>query len=80
MWGVTHFGRDNWHFLAAAIAMGASVVRIGFEDSSWLAPGLNAAYNWQVVERLVHLIHAMGLECAAPAEAREILQIPKRSL
>lgn len=78
MWGVTHFGRDNWHFLAAAIAMGASVVRIGFEDSAWLAPELSAAYNWQIVERLVHLIHAMGLECATPSEAREILQIPKR--
>ena len=24
-WGVTHYGRDNWDFLAAAIAMGASV-------------------------------------------------------
>ena len=24
LWGVTHFGRDNWTFLAAAIAMGAT--------------------------------------------------------
>ena len=27
-WGVTHFGRDNWTFLAMAIAMGATVVRV----------------------------------------------------
>ncbi len=72
-WGVTHYGRDNWRFLAAAIAMGASVVRIGFEDSAYLAPGTYAKYNYEVVERLAALIHAMGLECATPGEARKIL-------
>ncbi len=35
-WGVTHYGRDNWDFLAAAIAMGAKTVRIGFEDSNYM--------------------------------------------
>ena len=77
-WGVTHYGRDNWDFLAGAMALGASVVRIGFEDSAYLAPGEYAQYNWQVVERLVQLIHAMGLEAAAPEEARRILHtLPK---
>ena len=77
-WGVTHYGRDNWDFLAGAMAMGASIVRIGFEDSAWLAPGVYAEHNWQVVERLVQLIHAMGLETAAPDEVREIMGIPPR--
>ena len=36
-WGVTHYGRDNWDFLAGAMALGASIVRIGFEDSAYLA-------------------------------------------
>lgn len=72
-WGVTHFGRDNWEFLAAAIAMGASIVRIGFEDSDYLAEGVKAQYNYQLVERLVTLIRAIGLEPATPAEARQIL-------
>lgn len=75
LWGVTHFGRDNWTFLAAAIAMGAAVVRIGFEDSTYLEEGVNARYNYQVVEKLVHLIRAMGLEPATPDEARTILNI-----
>lgn len=75
LWGVTHFGRDNWTFLAAAIAMGATVVRIGFEDSPYLAPGVNAEYNWQVVERLVKLIRMMGLEPATPDEARKMINI-----
>lgn len=73
LWGVTHFGRDNWTFLAAAIAMGATVVRIGFEDSPYLDENTNAEYNYQVVEKLVKLIRAMGLEPATPDEARSIM-------
>lgn len=77
LWGVTHFGRDNWSFLAAAIAMGATVVRIGFEDSRYLGENETASSNNQLVEKLVHLIRAMELEPATPKEAREILGIPK---
>ncbi|MBN2221791.1 MAG: 3-keto-5-aminohexanoate cleavage protein, partial [Vallitaleaceae bacterium] len=51
LWGVTHYGRDNWHFLAAAIAMGASLVRIGFEDSDYLDEQRTAATNVDVVKR-----------------------------
>ncbi len=51
LWGVTHYGRDNWEFLAAAIAMGAAVVRIGFEDSRYLAPGRTACANYEEVEK-----------------------------
>ena len=78
LWGVTHFGRDNWTFLAAAIAMGATVVRVGFEDSHYLADGVDAEYNWQVIEKLVNLIRAMGLEPATPDEARQMLNLRKR--
>lgn len=78
LWGVTHFGRDNWTFLAAAIAVGASVVRVGFEDSRYLSEGLTAEYNYQLVEKTAALIRAMGLEPATPDEAREILHLKKR--
>ena len=78
LWGVTHFGRDNWTFLAMAIAMGAAVVRVGFEDSAYLSEGNYAQYNWQIVEKLVELIRAMGLEPASPAEARRILKLIER--
>lgn len=79
LWGVTHFGRDNWTFLAAAIAMGATVVRIGFEDSAYLDENTTAQYNYQVVEKLVNLIHSMGLEVATPQEARRILNLAPKS-
>lgn len=75
LWGVTHYGRDNWEFLAAAIAMGASVVRIGFEDSAHLAPGKKASSNRELVEKLAALIRAMDLEPATPREARQILGV-----
>ena len=78
LWGVTHFGRDNWTFLAGAIAMGATVVRIGFEDSAYLEEGKMAEYNYQLVEKAAALIRAMGLDVATPQEAREILHLKKR--
>jgi 3-keto-5-aminohexanoate cleavage enzyme len=77
LWGVTHFGRDNWTFLAAAIAMGATVVRIGFEDSRWLTEGSEADNNLQLVEKLALIIRSMGLETATADEAREIINARK---
>lgn len=78
VWGVTHYGRDNWEFLAAAIAMGAADVRIGFEDSNYLAPDEKAEKNVQLVERLVQLIRAEGLEPATPEETRQIMHMKGR--
>lgn len=75
MWGVTHFGRDNWTFLSAAIAAGATIVRIGFEDSRFLKEGVTADYNYQEVQYLAELIRKMGLKVATPDEAREIMGI-----
>lgn len=78
-WGVTHYGRDNWEFLAAAVAMGATVVRIGFEDSRYLAPGKEASFNYEEVEKLAALIRAMDLEPATPQEARQIMHtLPRK--
>ena len=74
-WGVTHYGRSGWDLIAAAIAMGANLVRIGFEDSRWLSEGQQAEKNYQLVSRLACLIRAMGLEPATPKEARQMLRI-----
>lgn len=79
LWGVTHYGRTDWTFLTAAIAMGATVVRLGFEDSDWLDKGEKAEYNHQLVNRLVTIIRAMGLEPATSEEARQILHIQPRN-
>lgn len=75
LWGVTHFGRDNWEFLAAAIAMGATIVRIGFEDSKYIGDQQVATYNWQLVDKVATIITSMDLQVATVAEARKILNI-----
>ena len=74
-WGVTHDSMQDFSMLACAIGMGASVVRIGFEDSFYYAPGKRAHTNAELVERLVELIRMMGCEPATPAEARAMQHI-----
>jgi uncharacterized protein (DUF849 family) len=47
-------------------------VRVGLEDNLFYAPG-QPATNVQLVERMVRIIHEMGMEVATPAEAREMM-------
>lgn len=78
LWGVTHFGRLQWDFLASAIAMGATDVRIGFEDSQALSDTQQAEHNYQLVERLRQLIEAIGYSVATVEEAKAILNVRGR--
>ena len=72
-WGVVHVGMTDFSILAAALAMGATMVRVGFEDSRQYAPGRAAATNRILVEKLVSLIRCIGYEVARPEEARALL-------
>jgi 3-keto-5-aminohexanoate cleavage enzyme len=74
-WGLNHDQMNDFSMLACAISMGASVVRVGFEDSFYYSPGKNAANNAVLVKNLVQLVRSMGFEPASPAEAREIFGI-----
>ena len=74
-WGVIHAEMQDFALLAAAIGMGASVVRVGFEDSVFFAPGKAARTNAELVEKMVALIRQIGYEVATCQEAREILGI-----
>jgi 3-keto-5-aminohexanoate cleavage enzyme len=72
---VIHAGMQDFSLLATAVGMGASVVRVGFEDSAYFTPGQAARMNADLVERIVSLIHQMGFEVASCKEARQILGI-----
>ena len=72
-WGFVHHGMQDLSLLATAIGLGASFIRVGFEDSAYYAPARPAASNVALVERAVDLIHAMGLAVATTREAREML-------
>ena len=76
-WGVIHAGMHDFALLATAIGMGASVLRVGFEDSVFFAPGKAAQTNAELVERMVSLIQQIGYEVATCDEAREMLKIRK---
>lgn len=77
-WGFVHHGMKDLGLLAAAIEMGASLVRCGFEDSFTYAPGVVARTNYEIVEKVVKMIKSMGLEIANPDEARSILGLEKK--
>lgn len=78
VWGLIHHGMEDLSLLAAAIGLGASFVRVGYEDGAHYAPGRPAGSNVVLVERAVDLIHAMGMAVATPPEARSILGLAPR--
>jgi 3-keto-5-aminohexanoate cleavage enzyme len=75
-WSVVHNDMQDFALLATAIGLGASMIRVGFEDSVQYAPGKTAQANVRLVEKMVALVHRIGYEVAAPQEAREILGLP----
>lgn len=74
-WGVVHDGMQDLSLLSSAIGMGASLVRVGFEDSPFYAPGCRAATNAELVERMAALVRCIGCEVATPDEARQLLNL-----
>jgi uncharacterized protein (DUF849 family) len=53
-------------------------VRVGLEDNLYYQRGVLAT-NVQLVERIVRIIREIGLEPATPAEAREIMGLPRKA-
>jgi 3-keto-5-aminohexanoate cleavage enzyme len=74
-WGIVHDGMTDFTLLATAIGLGASLVRVGFEDSIFWAPGRAVRHNTALVKKIAELVRLLGCEVATPAEAREILGI-----
>ncbi len=74
-WGVVHHGMSDLSLLATAVGMGASFVRVGFEDSVYMAPGKMARTNVDLVNNVVSLIRRMGMAVATPSEARKMLGV-----
>ncbi len=76
-WSVIHDGMRDFALLATAIGLGASMVRVGFEDSVRYAPGRIAQTNVALVEKMVSLVQRIGYDVATPDEARRILGLPR---
>lgn len=73
-WSVLGAGSNQMRIAAQAAAMG-SHVRVGLEDSLWLAPGKLAENNASQVTKVRKILEGLSLEVATPDEAREMLQL-----
>jgi 3-keto-5-aminohexanoate cleavage enzyme len=76
--GVIHDGMNDFALLATAIGLGATIVRVGFEDSLFYASAKAARTNSELVEKIASLIHSIGYEVAAPTEASKLLGLKQK--
>lgn len=74
VWSVLAAGRFQMPFITQAAMMGGNV-RVGLEDSLYIAKGQLAESNAQQVKKIRTILDELGLGVATPTEAREILQL-----
>ena len=73
-WSVLGAGGAQMGLAATAAQMGGNV-RVGLEDSLYIARGKLAASNAEQVSKIRRIIEDLGCEVATPDEAREILAL-----
>ena len=67
-------GRHQMNFTTQSAMLGGSV-RVGLEDSLYIAKGKHAESNAQQVEKIRRICEDLSLEIASPDEARQILDL-----
>lgn len=73
-WSVLGAGANQFRIATQAVSMGGNI-RVGIEDSIWIARGKLAETNAQQVRKARCIIEGLGLEIATPDEAREMLSL-----
>lgn len=73
-WGVIFGNNNDFKNHLKSIIMGASMVRVGFEDSP-VANNKWANSNLQIVEQIKKEIEILGYSLATPEETRDILNL-----
>ena len=76
-WTVAGVGRSEFPMAALGIVMGGHV-RVGFEDNVFMAKGVPAQSNGELVSRVVRIAQELGREIATPREARQILGLEEK--
>jgi uncharacterized protein (DUF849 family) len=71
-WSVCAAGRHQMRMCTTALMMGGNA-RVGLEDSLYLEKGRPAESNADQVEKIVRIAGELGIEPAAPDEARQML-------
>jgi uncharacterized protein (DUF849 family) len=77
-WSVLGAGRNQMYVATQSAVLGGNV-RVGLEDSLWIAKGRLARSNAEQVTRIRRILEELGLEIATPEETRKILRLKGRS-
>jgi uncharacterized protein (DUF849 family) len=72
VWSILGAGRNQIPLATMGAMQGASV-RVGLEDSLWIAPGRLAESNADQVRKIRQVLDGLSLEVATPDEARQML-------
>lgn len=70
-------GRNQMPYVAAAVLAGGNP-RVGLEDNLYLSKGV-LAKNYQLVEKAVSIVEALGVRVIGPEEVRKKLNLTKRT-
>jgi len=73
-WSILAAGRHQTNFVTTGAIMGGHV-RVGLEDSLYLAKGEMARTNADQVGKIRRIVEELSLQVAAPSDARQILQL-----
>ena len=73
-WSILGAGRNQLPLASMGLAQGSNV-RVGLEDSLWIAPGELAQSNADQVRKVRQVIEGLSFEIATPDEARSMLQL-----
>jgi uncharacterized protein (DUF849 family) len=72
VWSVLAAGRFQMPFAAQSVLLGGSV-RVGLEDSLFIAPGKLATSNAEQVAKVRTIVESLGHEIASPDDVRQRL-------
>ena len=73
-WSILAAGRQQMNLITIGAAMGGNV-RVGLEDSIYLAPGTLAKSNAEQVSKIRRILEELSLDIASPTEARQMLKL-----
>ena len=76
-WQVIGISREQWKLRGASRVMGGNV-RAGREDNFYLPDGEMAKSNGELIAKVRQMAEDVGRRAATVAEARELLEVPKR--
>ena len=76
-WSVTAIGRHQTRMLTLGLLLGATCVRVGFEDNVYLRRGQLAASNAELVEQIAAIARSLGRDVATAEQARDLLSLPQ---